>query len=277
MKFSIANYPILKEIEQKTLDKINVQNQLSEEARRLTSSGDIERLSENGKKFLKAFNRSPFKISYFSKSIMDKVSAVYDKMGKFINELPEGRGLFLLPDLTAMFYHVLDGNIFFLHIADDTLLSFGLMTLKQSTTSEVTNREIIELDMMPTPQYTTDNGLYFGEPYGNYLCANTARACLVFYHLVEKEVVIISEAKSFKRSAIVDGEQFSTQSKLKIEIVDSSWWKTIIRTEGFSVQGHLRWQPHGINNSQKKLIWINEFQKHGYKVEAKITKLRGLA
>lgn len=50
------------------------------------------------------------------------------------------------------------------------------------------------------------------------------------------------------------------------------WNTTIIRKEGFKVSQHLRWQPHGPGRSKRKLIMIEEFQKHGYIRQAKKIK-----
>ena len=48
--------------------------------------------------------------------------------------------------------------------------------------------------------------------------------------------------------------------------MDCTWFTTIVRNECFSVRGHFRLQPQKDNtgNWTKELIYINEFQKHGY-------------
>lgn len=65
------------------------------------------------------------------------------------------------------------------------------------------------------------------------------------------------------------GNKYLNETKTGVEIVDSTWFTNIIRTEGFGVQGHFRLQPYpslGI----KKLIYIAPFEKHGYTRKAKI-------
>ena len=49
-----------------------------------------------------------------------------------------------------------------------------------------------------------------------------------------------------------------------VYVVDSTWNKLIIRTDGFAVRGHFRLQPCGDGLKDRKLIWINAFEKHGY-------------
>jgi hypothetical protein len=66
------------------------------------------------------------------------------------------------------------------------------------------------------------------------------------------------------------GEKVLNETKVDIEYLDSTWFTTIIRTEGFGVQGHFRWQPCGPHNSERKLIYIAPFEKQGYTRTAKI-------
>ena len=37
-----------------------------------------------------------------------------------------------------------------------------------------------------------------------------------------------------------------------------------IRTESFKVTGHWRFQPCGVGMLERKLIWIDTFEKSGY-------------
>lgn len=58
---------------------------------------------------------------------------------------------------------------------------------------------------------------------------------------------------------------------IDISILDCTWFTTIVRSEGFKVRGHFRLQPKKIDGEwTKELIYINEFEKHGYTKTAKI-------
>lgn len=60
---------------------------------------------------------------------------------------------------------------------------------------------------------------------------------------------------------------------IDVKIMDSTWFTSIFRNEGFKVSGHFRLQPKKINGEWvKELIYINEFEKHGYHRIAKIEK-----
>lgn len=66
------------------------------------------------------------------------------------------------------------------------------------------------------------------------------------------------------------GVKYVNETNRKVEILDSTYFTTISRTEGFGVTGHFRLQPHGLGLKERKLIWISDYQKHGYTRTAKI-------
>jgi hypothetical protein len=49
-----------------------------------------------------------------------------------------------------------------------------------------------------------------------------------------------------------------------VSVVDSTWNKFIVRTEGFDVSGHFRLQMCGVGHSEQRLVWVNPYQKNGY-------------
>lgn len=89
---------------------------------------------------------------------------------------------------------------------------------------------------------------------------------LSIYYFAEIETKII-EAESKKHPNTHNGVKNST--KVPIAVVDSTWFTNIIRTSGFGVNGHFRFQPCGKNLKERKLIWINPFEKQGYTRTAK--------
>lgn len=66
------------------------------------------------------------------------------------------------------------------------------------------------------------------------------------------------------------GVKYFNDTNRKIEILDSTYYTTISRTEGFGVRGHFRFQPYGTGMTQKRLQWIAAFEKTGYTRRAKI-------
>ena len=91
---------------------------------------------------------------------------------------------------------------------------------------------------------------------------------VLVYHLFKKyapieEIISVRERKEHK-----DFPEIKTNQK--IDYYDCNWYTTIVRNEGFNVRGHFRLQPYGVGRKEKKLIYIHEFQKHGYVRRARL-------
>lgn len=89
--------------------------------------------------------------------------------------------------------------------------------------------------------------------------------CL-FKKYVELETKILPPNKKEKHVGI----KYLNETKYKVEILDSTWFTTIVKSEGFEVSGHFRFQPCGKNLSERKLTWIRAFEKSGYTRKAKM-------
>ena len=104
---------------------------------------------------------------------------------------------------------------------------------------------------------------------------------------IANEMAVLSSFLIFKKYAKVEIEQGKCgktihskilKEKLRnnlpfdVNIMDSTWFTTICRNEGFKVRGHFRLQPKKNDKGEwiKELIYINEFEKHGYHRQAKI-------
>jgi len=89
-----------------------------------------------------------------------------------------------------------------------------------------------------------------------------------FLRYAEPETKIVCGQKKEKHC----GEKYVNETNRKVEILDSTYFTTISRTEGFGVSGHFRWQPYGPGMSNKRLQWIADYEKHGYTRKAKILR-----
>ena len=113
-----------------------------------------------------------------------------------------------------------------------------------------------------------------GEPYNDkgHLNAyiNTILATLYFIHNCEIEQKILKPNEKHREN----GNKHYNESKSNIIILDCKWFTDLIRQVPFHVKGHLRWQHHGQGFQKRKLIWISDFEKHGYTRKAsKLTTL----
>lgn len=92
------------------------------------------------------------------------------------------------------------------------------------------------------------------------MCFNT------FLKYAEVETKIVNA----KRKENHLGEKYVNETSRNIEILDSTYFTTISRTDGFGVSGHFRFQPYGPGLSLKRLQWIADYEKTGYTRKAKI-------
>lgn len=94
--------------------------------------------------------------------------------------------------------------------------------------------------------------------------------CLLFLmDYAEHEVKYVHSGNKKEKIGSRNEKVFNSSS-LKVECIDSNWFTTIIRSDGFSVKGHFRMQPYGEKLKYRKLIWINDFEKTGYTKKAKM-------
>lgn len=79
------------------------------------------------------------------------------------------------------------------------------------------------------------------------------------------EKFIAPKTKVRKSSASISF--ISNDSSVGIYYADSLW-KQRVNVSGFKVGGHFRLQPCGAGFAERKLIWIEDFQKKGYRRRA---------
>lgn len=93
---------------------------------------------------------------------------------------------------------------------------------------------------------------------------------VLFLKYCELDTKIVKPGKTERHT----DNKYENETGHKIEILDSTWFTTIIRSEGFMVGddtgGFFRLQPCGPGLSQRKLIWVLPFEKKGYTRTAKV-------
>lgn len=107
----------------------------------------------------------------------------------------------------------------------------------------------------------TDSGEYYFDEYGQEWFTKMMQM-LAFVELGDIEVTMIEGGRN-NGKAKKDGK-VANSSPNTVYVVDSSWNKLIIRTTGFAVRGHFRLQPCGPGHRDRKLIWLNAYEKSGY-------------
>lgn len=86
--------------------------------------------------------------------------------------------------------------------------------------------------------------------------------------------VEISETQTKQKKTIKSKKKTTTITINGISyfIFDSKWFTEVCNNNDFIVSGHFRLQRYG--DGSRKLIWINEFMKHGYHRKALIEKMK---
>lgn len=94
---------------------------------------------------------------------------------------------------------------------------------------------------------------------------------LAFKKYASVDLVFVEKGKK-KKTSIADNGKIVNDTGVDVILLDSTWFREIIRNEGFIVRGHFCLQPYKDENGKwtRKLIYINEFEKHGYHRRAKI-------
>ena len=93
--------------------------------------------------------------------------------------------------------------------------------------------------------------------------------CLRLWAEVQLVKVSTTVKKDIKKN---NKTQTVTEPGLDYYQFDSKWYTEISNDESFQVSGHFRLQPYG--DGTRRLIWINEFTKHGYHRKATIDKVK---
>jgi hypothetical protein len=88
---------------------------------------------------------------------------------------------------------------------------------------------------------------------------------LLFKKYGNVDIEVIAKKKALKKSQVL-GEKVNNFMGIDVQVLDSRWFTTICRDEGFLVSGHFRLQPCKDENGEwtRKLIYINPYAKHGY-------------
>ena len=205
------------------------------------------------KEFEKAID---FSIESFEKLIKDNIDYVF-------NHLKYNTGI-CIKDNVASYYNIdKEQRTISVCIFVDDVMKYALQGLDISSIKQE-NINKIKLGMYIPGNTHPDN-------WSTIINASSSIAYDIFYTCVfrtfaDHEYKLISG----KSSAKLNNNVFKNNNKQSVLVLDSSWYTSIIRTEGFAVRGHLRMQACGKNLSERRLVYIDSFQKYGYVRKAKM-------
>ena len=101
---------------------------------------------------------------------------------------------------------------------------------------------------------------------------------IVNFEVFKNFAEIKTEVKNLSNKDIQETKNLSRYEKkiksiIPITFMDKTFYTTSINNNDFMVNGHFRMQKIGKKRSDVKLIWIDNFTKHGYIRKAKLEKL----
>ena len=92
---------------------------------------------------------------------------------------------------------------------------------------------------------------------------------VILFELFRKYAKVETRILQPKSKAELFKCKYHNENDYSIEIMDSTWFTTLVKSDEFKVRGHFRLQPCGQALKDKKLIWIKDFTKEGYTRKAK--------
>lgn len=151
-----------------------------------------------------------------------------------------------------------DKNYFIIHLVGNALLGYELGGFSKS---EDGKGLFYAMDCWSAPICRK----------GNYKHADwysLVDALILFKQVAEVETKVLPPKEGMKWISC----KYSNPNKKAVRIIDSTYFTTLIKTGSFKVRGHFRFQACGEGMKDRKVIWVNDFEKSGYTREAKKLK-----
>lgn len=253
MLISYSQYPILKAVKENNLSKIPIgsidmqsfmghyQREVFNEVFKICNESFRNNIKYISNPFEKAFDKARLSVAGILQEAIFKMD---DDAGVLIFG---GQGLVLYKLEVKKDYCAFYASIFYKKV----IVFSGIIKFTSDGENEKIN------------YWVSNNFTGHGGPIS--LLGNPL-AYLVFMRFAETETKNIDPGKK----ATVGKEKHKNETELKVRVVGCEWITTIIRSSGFDVRGHFRLQPCGVNHQDRKLIWVNPFQKNGYTRRAQV-------
>lgn len=186
---------------------------------------------------------------------------------EYSKELVGESGVVLLKDKSVFFIIKLtpENNVVIEIVIFDnrynTLLEFVLPIGESNNKQSVWVSKVVHTENLP-------EGLRQGMGY--YLTTKYfILTLLLFRKYAQVEIKNLPAGRKVK-GIICD---YKNETKVNVEYLDSKWFTTLVKSDGFDVRGHFRLQPKKKNGEwTKEMIWINPFVKTGYTAPARKLK-----
>lgn len=208
------------------------------------------------------FSDGRFNIYLVSQTFFNAMQKSYDKLRPLMDEDKALQSVyedavFVIGERTLVFMKLTDDNYRFMEFRRDRLCHIsdfsinddedGLARYKDMDTMTVANLGGYEDIWTPDLILYQQSFILFFKKYGNI------------------DLEMLPAKKKVRRSELIGGKVNNFMG-IDVQVLDSRWFTTICRDDGFLVSGHFRLQPCKDENGEwtRKLIYINPYAKHGY-------------
>lgn len=206
-------------------------------------------------------------VLYFSENFRNKLHKIYPKLISLIPMVPRGEYMILIDRkgyLSETVFITAYDNGFKSVVTERGFFPDDPIEHKYS------NEIRVEADEDVGDVLVFSKGeIWLDAEKGGYNANAIAFAGLLMYHYGDVETLVLN--KNNKRGKI-NGVKHLSETDQQVKVIDSTWITTLINNASFKVGGHFRLQPFGEGKKDRKLIWISEYEKHGYTREAGILK-----
>jgi hypothetical protein len=264
MKISYRTHPILEKMELGSLGKMLIDD--------LDKPFFDQHNSEFvywWKRYLPNFKKSIIKISdSFYDSCREASGKLMDLYGDIVGNNKSDFNVactILRKNVSMMFYYSSKKESDFIEIALFLFTKAGI-PIAYYINNSTTHDEIAWISQR-FPQKTEDEITHF--------CYLFIKESLVIYMFKQYAQVETKYLPAGQKAEGIDCK-YINDTKSNITYLDSKWFTTLVKSDAFKVRGHFRLQPKKKDGEwTKELIWITDFEKHGYTAPArKLTHAR---
>lgn len=258
MKISYSNYPILEKIKSGSLEVLP----FYEDDKGFINHPLRKNFVEDFKMFSKYFKKETI---YVCKPFYEATIKARPKLLSVLSDMMDEK------DLTINGTYIINDNIFSVYwksIAKEERLECVVFAF---TKSGIPFLYFAESDIYDINTRGWVSNIVSGE-YRNVNTYSSKIIAEIFaIELFKKYAnVEINKVDANKKLATINCK-YVNDTRLPVTYLDSKWFTTLVKSDGFKVHGHFRMQPKKKDGVwTKEIIWVEDFQKTGYTRKAKI-------
>lgn len=263
MKISYRTHPLLERIDNKRLGNFRC------------ASDDISYIKANSEQF-RNFTSSLFEYPFDTFVLSEPFIEAFEFAGKKLKH-------------SCLWEDIQDGNYCFLsktnnicikvrNLKEDGVLTCEVLSFIVGKDLDLPYLRLLGHCGLWYDNALDDDGLIRSSGFEGYHSSEYLNAGLCSIEFVSKYIMLILFIKyaDVEIKHLKGGQRlkeisckYVNETKGVVNILDSKWFTTLVKSDAFKVRGHFRLQPCGEGMKDRKLIWINDFQKDGYTAPAR--------